>query len=223
MLVTDLDDGVAMISKTYRQRGNCENIYDEMKNQWGWGGFNSHKLSCTAIAAGMTAIVANWWNVFCRLGEDGVHREAITSRPLLQRCVASIMVRSRQKIVTLYMKGKEKTCEIFSKIHTYLSGVSSATQLKPEERWMQVLDHAFRQYDLKKTTVPTDSRRPIHLESLKSGANRLLKPQSLRTEAWMHCAKHLHIHSVSSCLLALRVNRPEANRVFMRLKSNCFF
>ena len=102
----------------------------------------------------MTAIVANWWNVFCRLGEDGVHREAITSRPLLQRCVASIMVRSRQKIVTMYVKGKEKTYEIFNKIHTFLSGVSSATQLKPEERWMQVLNHAFRQYDLKKRMFP---------------------------------------------------------------------
>ena len=154
MLVTDLEDDVSMISKTYRQRGNCENIYDEMKNQWGWGGFNSHKLACTAIAAGLTAIVANWWNVFCRLGEDGVHREAITTRPLLQRCVASIMVRSRQKIVTMYVKSKEKTYDIFSKIHTYLMGFSSATQLKPEERWMQVLNYAFRQYELKKRLFP---------------------------------------------------------------------
>ena len=33
--------------------------------------------------ARLIAIVANWWNVFCRLAEGGRHMEAVTSRPML--------------------------------------------------------------------------------------------------------------------------------------------
>jgi hypothetical protein len=27
----------------YRDRGDCENAFDELKNQWGWGGFTTHE------------------------------------------------------------------------------------------------------------------------------------------------------------------------------------
>ena len=87
-----------------------------MKNQWGWGGFNSHDLGCTTLVAAIIAVVANWWNIFTRLGEDGSHREASTSRPLLQRCVASIGTHARGKVVTLYVCGKDRTREVFKDI-----------------------------------------------------------------------------------------------------------
>jgi hypothetical protein len=28
----------------YRDRGDEENVFDEMKNQWGWGGYTTHDL-----------------------------------------------------------------------------------------------------------------------------------------------------------------------------------
>lgn len=69
-LVTDLDLDVRAVSKLYRERGDCENVFDEMKNQWGWGGFVTRDLKRTAIVAGLSAFVANLWNMFCRLGGD---------------------------------------------------------------------------------------------------------------------------------------------------------
>lgn len=48
-------------------RGDCENNFDEYKNQWGWSGFVTQKLKPTRAMARLIAIVANWWNVFCRL------------------------------------------------------------------------------------------------------------------------------------------------------------
>lgn len=36
-------DAVAL-SQLYRDRGDCENNFDEFKNQWGWSGFTTRKL-----------------------------------------------------------------------------------------------------------------------------------------------------------------------------------
>ena len=66
----------------YRDRGDGENIFDEMKNQWGWGGFTTHDLARCRLAAQLNALFYDWWNIFVRLAEPDWHREAITSRPL---------------------------------------------------------------------------------------------------------------------------------------------
>ena len=101
-LVTDFDLLPARdILPLYRERGDCENIFDEMKNQWGWKGFTAHSLKQTALFAGLAVIAANLWNIFARLGEDGSHREATTPRPLLQSRMARISHHARQGIVTI--------------------------------------------------------------------------------------------------------------------------
>jgi len=66
-LVTDLDMDARDVLPLYRERGDCENVFDEMKNQWGWSGFTAHSLKQTALFAGMAVIAANLWNVFTRL------------------------------------------------------------------------------------------------------------------------------------------------------------
>ncbi|MCN4144153.1 MAG: hypothetical protein LC437_03480 [Thiohalomonas sp.] len=39
VLVTDLEDDIVTIFQHYRDRADCENNFDELKNQWGWGGY----------------------------------------------------------------------------------------------------------------------------------------------------------------------------------------
>ena len=54
----------ASFAQIYRDRGDCENNFDEYKNQYGWGGFVTKELKpCRAIAR-LIAIVANWWNIY---------------------------------------------------------------------------------------------------------------------------------------------------------------
>ena len=130
----------------YRERGDCENIFDEMKNQWGWSGFTAHSLKQTALFAGMAVIAANLWNVFTRLGDDGTHHEAVTSRPLLQSCLARLSHHARQGIVTIYIATSERAREIYRAISAFLSRISSASQLSPEERRQRIIAHAFREY-----------------------------------------------------------------------------
>jgi general secretion pathway protein K len=74
---------VMTIGQLYRDRGDCENSFDELMNHWGWGGFTTHDLTRCRIMARIVALIFNWWNLFVRLADPDHHREAITSRPLL--------------------------------------------------------------------------------------------------------------------------------------------
>jgi hypothetical protein len=44
VLVTNLPWEILSISQLYRDRADCENCYDELKNQWGWGGYTTQDL-----------------------------------------------------------------------------------------------------------------------------------------------------------------------------------
>ena len=155
-LVTDLDMDARDVLPLYRERGDCENIFDEMKNQWGWSGFTAHSLRQTALFAGMAVIAANLWNVFTRLGDDGTHHEAVTSRPLLQSCIARLSHHARQGIVTIYTATSERAREIYRAISAFLSRISSASQLSLEERRQRIIAHAFREYGTIRRMFPPD-------------------------------------------------------------------
>src|SRR4051812_17123802 len=57
-----------------------ENTFDELKNQWGWGGFTTQDLKRCRLLAGSVALIFNWWSLFVRLADPDHRPEAITSR-----------------------------------------------------------------------------------------------------------------------------------------------
>jgi hypothetical protein len=87
VLITSLADGVMTIAQHYRDRADSENVFDELKNQWGWGGFVTQDIDRCRIVAYAVALIYNWWNLFVRLAQPDKHLEAITSRPLLLHSV----------------------------------------------------------------------------------------------------------------------------------------
>ena len=44
----------------------------------------------------LTTGAHNVWNIFCRIGGDGSHKEALTTRRMLQGCVARISRHGRR-------------------------------------------------------------------------------------------------------------------------------
>jgi hypothetical protein len=42
--VTDLEDDLVTLFSHYRDRADCKNNFDEMKNQWGWGGYTTKNI-----------------------------------------------------------------------------------------------------------------------------------------------------------------------------------
>lgn len=67
----------------YRDRADCENNVDELKNQWGWGGYTSKYVKSCRLMSRMIGLIYNGWNVYVRLAIPEQHHEAITSRLLL--------------------------------------------------------------------------------------------------------------------------------------------
>jgi hypothetical protein len=65
--VTLLSAEVSTICKLYLDRADCENNFDELKNQWAWGSFTTHDLKRCGRIARSLALVFNWWNLFIRL------------------------------------------------------------------------------------------------------------------------------------------------------------
>ena len=164
-LVTDLDTDARDVLPLYRGRGDPdwseaeiaagrENVFDEMKNQWGWGGFTAHSLAQTALFAGLSVLAANLWNLFTRLGGDGSHREAATSRPLLQSCVARITRHARRGVVTACTAASGRARDAYRAISAFLARVSSASQLAPEERRQLIVAYALRRYGLVRRLFP---------------------------------------------------------------------
>jgi len=45
------------ISQLYRDRGDCENNFNELKNQWGWAVFTTRKLKPCKVEAWQGIVV----------------------------------------------------------------------------------------------------------------------------------------------------------------------
>lgn len=46
-----------LIGQLYRDRADCENGFDEIKNQWGWGGCTTHDIERCALNARAVALI----------------------------------------------------------------------------------------------------------------------------------------------------------------------
>jgi hypothetical protein len=98
--------------------------------------------------AGIIALVYNWWNIFCRLADPDEHMEAITSRPLLQNVVGCLAKSGGQKLIHLSAAGRDapKIGLIFKQIAEFITTILTATQLNPAQKWVRVLNHAYKKY-----------------------------------------------------------------------------
>ena len=83
VLVTSTAHEIIALAQLYRDRADAENNFDELKNQWGWGGFTTHDLKRCQFTAMTVALAYNWWSLFVRLANPKARLEAITSRPFL--------------------------------------------------------------------------------------------------------------------------------------------
>lgn len=149
VLVTNTDHDIPALAQLYRDRGDCENNFDELKNHWGWGGFNSRKSERAQVMMRLIGLVYNWWNVFCRLAEPEKHMEAITSRRLFQNTVGRLTKTGNSRIFYVSAVGAEaeRVLRQLTSISKFISSlVSTATQLTKEEKWAAILKEAFKSF-----------------------------------------------------------------------------
>ena len=149
VLVTSLTDEVRTVTQHYRDRGDAENNFDELKNQWGWAGFTTQDRKRCQIMGRIIALVYNWWTIFMRLGIPDKHAEAITSRPLALHGIARQTRHGNQttvEITSTHAKAAQ-VAEILTRVSGYLKRIKTiAEQLTQRERWKLILSAAFRHF-----------------------------------------------------------------------------
>jgi hypothetical protein len=89
----------------YRGRGDCENVFDELKNQWGFNGFCSRYKEVTETAARLLLVAYNAWNLLLRLMEPDRHVEARHGRRWFLFISARLVKSSRQRTWKMAVSG----------------------------------------------------------------------------------------------------------------------
>ena len=141
VLVTNLSEEILSLADLYRQRADAENVYDELKNQWGWGGFMTKDLLRCQVAARNVALIYNWWSLFVRCAEPERPREAVTSRPLLLCAVGRVIESGRQLTLRLTSTHAHAAHaqSLLTDLSLFLSGLkNTAEQLSPGQCWERI-------------------------------------------------------------------------------------
>ena len=145
--MTSLAEELLSVSGLYAQRADAENVYDELKNQWGWVGFTNQELLRYQVAARNVALVNNWWNLFVRCAEPERLRAAVTSRPLLLCAVGRLVESGRQVVLRLTSTHAEaaRAQQLLSGLSLFLSGLlNTAEQLDAPAQWERIWDRILR-------------------------------------------------------------------------------
>ena len=132
------------MAQIYRDRADAENGFDELKNQWGWGGFTTQDIERCQTSARAVALVYNWWSWYCRAAKPEVRMEAITSRALLLAAVGRATKHAGQ--TTLYLTpmhaAKTNLMLLIANIRAALNHVRRVAEQSPTaDRWKTLLDY----------------------------------------------------------------------------------
>jgi len=142
VLVTNVPYDLAAMGQLYRDRCDCENGFDELKNQWGWGGFTTQDMHRSQVSARAVALVYNWWSWYVRAANPQGRREALTSRPLLLAAVGRATSSGNQ--TTLYLTPMHAEAglikSMIANVHAAIQHVKAAAEQLPKlDRWRALL------------------------------------------------------------------------------------
>ena len=118
------------IQQLYRERAGAENVFDELKNQWGFSGFCAKARATTELAARLLLVVYNLWVLFVRFIVPHKHTEAKRGRRWFLVIAARLVQSGRQKEVQLSVSGgwAQIMRDGFARLHQWIH--STAPQLK---------------------------------------------------------------------------------------------
>jgi hypothetical protein len=118
------------LMQLYRDRADTENVFDELKNQWGFSGFCAKARATTELAARLLLLTYNLWVLFVRFIVPHQHTEAKRGRRWFLLIAARLVQSGRQKEVQLSIRGgwAEQLRDGYMRLHDWIR--STAPQLK---------------------------------------------------------------------------------------------
>lgn len=142
VLVCNTDYGLQSIGQLYRDRADCENGFDEIKNQWGWGGYSTQDMARCALSCQAVALIYNWWSWYVRLAQPKARMEAITSRPKLLNALGRMTRHGGQNriVLTLMHASAQEIKRLVANVRAGLQHVQqTAPQLPAQARWRTLM------------------------------------------------------------------------------------
>ena len=161
VLITNTGYSLDAIGQLYRDRADCENGFDEMKNQWGWGGYTTQDMERCNLSARAVALIYNWWSWYVRLAHPKTRLEAITSRPLLLGGIARLTHHADQSrlLITITHVAGEQVKSMIANIRKGLDHIlQAAPQLPKLERWKSLVRYIVA----KIIAAKSQDRPPLH-------------------------------------------------------------
>ena len=143
--VTSLAEPAQEIRALYNPRGDNENCYDELKNQWGWCGFTVRDLARSELMARLIALIYNWWSLYTKLVDEQIAREAITSRPMFLLHVAKMSTHQSMRTLVIFCAHVQAK-QIQEKLEAAALRLKewaklTAEQLKACSLWKRIIEH----------------------------------------------------------------------------------
>lgn len=142
VLVCDTPYQLQHMGQLYRDRADCENGFDEIKNQWGWGGYSTQDIERCALSARAVALIYNWWSWYVRLANPKNRMEAITSRPKLLNAVGRLTTHAGQSriLLTLMHESAAKIKQLVTNVRSGIQHITAAApQLTNPQRWVAMV------------------------------------------------------------------------------------
>jgi hypothetical protein len=137
----------------YRDRGDAENMFDELKNQWGWTGFTTQDHKRSQLMARIVALIFNWWSLFTRMATRNIHREALTTRPMFLFGIARRTRSGNQHFLAIQSVHAKaaKIAHLLARISGWFKDFAlKAEQLARDQRWPNMLRWIFRDFTTQK-------------------------------------------------------------------------
>lgn len=138
VLVCNTSYELSALGQLYRDRADCENGFDELKNQWGWGGYTTQDIERCDLSAKAVALIYNWWSWYVRLAHPKARLEAITSRPKLLAAVGRVTEHagSTRVLLTVTHAASAQIRALVANVRAGLAHVRAiAPQLTPVNLW----------------------------------------------------------------------------------------
>ena len=91
----------------------------------------------------------NWWNIFVRLADPDLHREAVTSRPLFLSAIATRTRHARQTTIRVTSSHARAmpAAKALAAVAAFLRGLAkNAEQSTRLQKWRAILSRAFQAF-----------------------------------------------------------------------------
>jgi hypothetical protein len=163
VLVTNSAYHVAHMGQLYRDRADCENGFDELKNQWGWGGYSTQDIERCNLSARAVALIYNGWSWYVRLAHPEARLEAMTSRPLLLAAVGRITESGGQRRVLLSLThaAADHVKALVANIRAGLQLIrATAPQLPSVQKWQSLVRYIVNKIIAANTKNSANSTAP---------------------------------------------------------------